>query len=748
MTKQRNNLMPSTGLRLVMPLCAGLAGGLLPEASRAQSADTSQIEEIVVTAQKTDSTVQKTPISMTALTSADLDKSLTQSIKDLGTSVPNVSIGQTTAYAMIYIRGIGTNNVGNGSDPDVTVQLDGIYLARPVELFNDFTDVERVEVLRGPQGTLYGRNAVGGTINIISKTPSDMFSATEALTYGNYNTVQEQGYVTGPIVPDKLQFSMAFNYLHHDPYLKNLDPAGNDLQNANHGGIHGQLQWEPSANVTATTRFDWMLLGENPASFSVPNGSIPEAPLANSLVGANNFKVAQNTPDYQSEAGGGISEDINATINQHWSLRSLTAFRENHLHQAFDGDNTEIPASTFNQADKENQATQEFDLNWHYNRFKGVTGIYYFHEYISTFVNQSLAPAAGYPGSPPVALSFQATPVTNAGAGAAFTQGTFDLTDHLSFTAGLRYTIESKTLHQNFTVFEDGPPPVTLPTYPFIGHTTRKFYGATPKFGLDWQVTPSDLLYFSATKGYKSGGMNFAATTPSAESFSPETIWSYEIGAKTDWFDKRLRFNLAGFLYDYKKLQVQTELSPGVLSIGNAATATGKGVEAEITAKPAPEWRITFNATALSAKYSSFPDAVVASGETSYLVGNPNYNAATGTFNAAGKSLNQAPKFTAFVAAERDWDIHAGTISARAEYSWTGRVFYDPTNIEALSQGAYGIVNAFLGFDTVDGKWTAQLYGKNLTDKEYFVTMAAEGAFPSGLVGSPRTFGARLGYHF
>jgi len=419
--------MPSTGLRLVMPLCAGLAGGLLPEAARAQSADTSQLEEVVVTAQKTGSTVQKTPISMTALTSADLDKSLTQSIKDLGTSVPNVSIGQTTAYAMIYIRGIGTNNVGNGSDPDVTVQLDGIYLARPVELFNDFTDVERVEVLRGPQGTLYGRNAVGGTINIISKTPSDKFSATEALTYGNYNTVQEQAYVTGPIVPDKLQFSVAFNYLHHDPYLKNLDPAGNDLQNANHGGIHGQLQWEPSANVTATTRFDWMLLGENPASFSVPNGSIPEAPLANSLVGAKNFKVAQNTPDYQSEAGGGISEDINATINQHWSLRSLTAFRENHLHQAFDGDNTEIAASTFNQTDKENQATQEFDLNWRYNRFKGVTGVYYFREYISTFINQSLAPAAGYPGSPPAALSFQATPVTNADAGAAFctTAGTW-----------------------------------------------------------------------------------------------------------------------------------------------------------------------------------------------------------------------------------------------------------------------------------------------------------------------------------
>src|SRR5580704_16111996 len=164
------------------------------------------IEEIIVTAQKTGAqSIQQTPLAMSAFSADDLSSN----IKDLSAYSPNVNIGETNTNAMIYIRGIGTNNVFWSSDPDVTVQLDGIYLARPEVLFNDFLDVDRVEVLRGPQGTLYGRNAVGGTINIISKAPGDEFHAEEVLTGGNYGTVQEQGYVSGPLIRDKLQGSIS-----------------------------------------------------------------------------------------------------------------------------------------------------------------------------------------------------------------------------------------------------------------------------------------------------------------------------------------------------------------------------------------------------------------------------------------------------------------------------------------------------------------------------------------------------------
>jgi iron complex outermembrane receptor protein len=708
------------------------------------------IEEIIVTAQKTGAqSIQQTPLAMSAFSADDLSRTLSNNIKDLSAYSPNVNIGETNTNAMIYIRGIGTNNVFWSSDPDVTVQLDGIYLARPEVLFNDFLDVDRVEVLRGPQGTLYGRNAVGGTINIISKKPSDTFSVDEILTYGNYNNFQEQAYVTGPIVPGQLQVSVAFNYLHRDAYVKNINPAGNSIDDADHTGVHAQLRWEPIGNVTATTRFDLMELSEVPNTFAIPTTTFPGATLSNSIVGNNDFRTAMNSSQYWRQHDRGVSEDIEATLDSHWTLRSLTGYRVHHSDTGVDSDSTDLNLSFAPMHFSENEKSQELNASWHYSAFKGVVGVYYFHE-ADTTVTAPLFPQGNPALGTRAPVSFSASAKVDTDAEAGFAQGSYQLMDALSFTAGVRYTAEQKSFNEYDTGFGVVSPPKPL-TPAFSLQEKRDFRGTTPKVGLEWQVTPADLLYLSATRGYKSGGF-FPTQSPTSTlgtTYNPETIWSYEVGAKTDWLDRHLRVNLDGFLYHYSNLQVTSLLRPGFSSIANAASASVKGAELEIRAKPLPHWQITANGTYLYATYSSFPNASPPTTLYPYLVGDPQYNPITHTVNAAGNYLDQAPRFTAFLAAERDWSFNFGSMFARAEYSWTDRAYYDPSNLKVFSQGPYGLVNSFVGFNSTDGRWSAELYGKNLANKEYFITMAGNGgAILAGLAGAPRTYGVSARYHF
>jgi iron complex outermembrane recepter protein len=753
MDHDARGLLSSHKFGITQFLCAAFGGVLflMPlQPAAADSPSSNDLEEIVVTAQKTGATsIQKTPIAMSAFSSADLKNTLTTDIKDLALETPNLSISQVGSSAAIYIRGVGTNNIFAGSDPDVTTQVDGVYMARPNEQFNDFLDVDRIEVLRGPQGTLYGRNAVGGTINIISLQPSDTFVGQQELTVGNFAMVQEQAYVSGPLIPGTLQASLAVNYLRHDAYQQNIASGGNDIDNANHGGLRGQLRWEPIEGVDATTRFDWTSARENVESDGNLLAPVANAPLANSVIGSNS-KVALGLPQHGTTNDWGISEDINWQLNANLRLKSITAYRNNHFDELIDTDATELHFNSIIEDELERETTQEFDLQANYTNFEGVSGLYYFHDTDQALAYLSETPSPLVASSPPGPFTVIATPAIRSDAEAAFVQGTYHVTPTVGVTVGYRYTLEEKHLDQDFSKFITFPSgPFEIPGFPFILHVSRDFHGSTPKFGIDWDVTNDAMLYFSITRGYKSGGLNYAATSLVAASFEPETITSYEIGAKTQWFDHRLRLNLTGFFYDYKNLQVESLVSPAIIAIGNAATATAKGLEAEITVKPTPNWQLTSNLTLLDATYSSFPDAAVASGLVSYVASLPQYNAAAGTFNASGKRLSSAPRVTTFLAAQRSWDLNGGgAIYARAEYYWQDRVYYDPTNVAVQSQGPYGLVNAFVGYNTANGLWRIQLWGKNLADKSYIIGAAANGLGPDGLVAPPRTFGVRLTRNF
>ena len=721
-----------------------VSAGQIPNAPVTNDASTqgtpsSGLGEIVVTATKSGATqLQRTPLAISAFSASQLAQSGISNVKDLVQYAPNLNLSQNSVNAEIYIRGVGSNNVYAGSDPDVTVQVDGVYIARPSAQFGDYLDVERLEVLRGPQGTLYGRNAAGGTINVISRTPTDRFTAEEQLTLGNYALVHEQGLISGPLVTGLAQASLSIDYVRHNGYIENRVPGAANSGNANHGTARGQLRLEPMAGVVATTRADWLEAFEHIQHNShilAPVTSNGGAPIANSTIG-HYFEEALNTPQEVRTRTGGISEDIEYTITPRLSIKSITAYRLDHYHGSLDSDATELSTSVGRVlAERENQFSQEINLSGKAGILGFVTGLYYFREHdANRIVADSLTSERGT--SPRI--------VTNSKA--VFAQATAHIFPTVGLTAGVRYTDETKSLDQVAigSVLATG---AVSPGFPFESTNHRRDTAVTPKFGIDWQITPSILAYVSATRGYKSGGFNYAATNVAAESFGPENLWSYEAGLKSEFFDRHLRLNLAGFHYDYKNLQVQSLLAVGISSIANAASATVNGAEAELTAKPFGGLEITANLAYLDATYGAFTRDSVPSALGPFLVGQTRYNARTATYDATGNRLNDAPRFSGLFAAQYTWPLGAGSdrsLFGRAEISFKSRQFYDPSNAEIMSQRGYRLVNLYVGYTSKTSGVGLRAFVKNAFDKGYIIGAAAQGLTPTGFVGEPRTFGLTL----
>ena len=697
------------------------------------------IPDIIVTGTKLGETaVQNTPIAISVLSGDKLALSGASNVSDLIAMTPNLSVTKTTASAQIYIRGIGSNNVFNGSDPDVTVQSDGVYIARAFGQFADFIDVDRIEVLRGPQGTLYGRNAVGGTINIISRKPTNDFSGKAQFGVGTFGMVQGQGYVNVPVVSGVLAVSLSGNYLRHDHYVENIVPSQTGTNNANRGGLRFQARFTPSDSLEMITRADWSKLHEDIEVGDHLLAPLASAPLATSLIG-DFTRTAINSPHDILQEIWGISEEVNLRLSDVFKLKSITAYRRSKYDVHLDTDATELSTNIGGQAEVSRQFTQELNLNMNTHAFDGVFGLYYFHEQEKSLVFSMLPP-------PGPNFKNQVNPTARATSYAAFAQGTLHVTSTLNLTAGIRYTHDHKEVDQLYTRTSLATGAM-LPGFPFIDTASRTFEAFTPKFGIDFKVMPNVMFYASATRGFKSGGTNYAALTTAALSFNPEKIWAYEAGIKSDWFDRRLRINITAFKYDYSDLQVQQLVGPGDTRITNAANAKIKGLEIETVAKPFDWLVLTANYSYLDAKYLSYTNANISTSLLPYLVGDPHKNA-DGSYNASGNRLNAAPTDTFSASAQINQPLWGGTAYLRGEYYWQSRIYFDPTNVAIMSQGAYDLVNLGVGWNSTASGWGVQLLAKNVTQRRYYATVTAISTPPGGQAAPPRTIQLQISKSF
>lgn len=708
-------------------LLAGAA--LLPMHALAQAPEQATdtkaggLTDIVVTARKTEERLQDVPVAVTALGSEQLEARSMADLRDVGRFTPNVyfsNIGSASPHqAAVFIRGIGQAEGMITGDPGVGLYVDGVYYGRSQGGIMDLLDLDRVEVLRGPQGTLFGKNTIGGAINVVSRAPVGDGSGQVSLTVGNYKRLEAGGAIDLGLAEG---LSLKVSGLSRN--------RGCLYNRASDGACYGDisiqsgrafLRYKPEGAFTADLIVDVThsrqhalphgIIAYNPNAAGIQDynaqvlaGTAPGPQLLNTnpeIASSNPYATEGTLPtDATLEAFGSslhLQYDLGGAV-----LHSISAFRKVSARSVENSDGSraeyaEVPSFT-----KAKQFTQELRLDGSTldGRLDYVAGLYYFWEKGSTFesvlapyVFGGLGGAKGWEhDNRQVSKSY-----------AAFLHSSFAITDSLRLTADIRYTKDRKR-------FTGGRKSVTSPTFDQVPlTTTTASWGVwTPKFGLDYKVTPDLLVYASASRGYRSGGFNGRAESVLAVStpYNPEYVWSYEAGIKSQFLDNRVRLNLAAFTSDYKDRQ-QTILRfiPGTTTfapiVANAANARVKGFEAELTALLTPRFLIEGNVGYTDAKFTKVDPSV--------------------TDITLNSVVTFVPKWTASAAAQ--YTIPAaglnGEIIARVDYSFRDKVSFNPTPTIYNTQGAISLVNARLGYKSDDGAWDIALYGRNLTNKRY-----------------------------
>lgn len=711
--------------RVTLPLagssCAMVLGGLT-SAAYAQQDMSIKLEEIVVTATKTGETaLQRTPMAITAMSGDTIAESGIGNVRDLAPFVPNLQVAENTGQAQVYIRGIGTNQVTAGADPSSTVHVDGIYIARPASYFLSFLDVERIEVLRGPQGTLYGRNSVGGTINVISRKPDNNLRIGVRGEVGNYDRRQIEGYLSGPLVDDRVAASVSVMSSSHDPYRKNIVPGGAGIDDEDVVAGRAQLRFTPSDAVDVVLRGDWLKDDSTIVGFQKllePRGSLVDSVLGDF------GRVALDAEQYSHRRIAGASLDATFHLSDHLQLRSLTGWRELDWDLAIDSDASDASVLQTVLTNKQDQISTELNLAGDYDRFRFVAGLYYFQEDDT----QPIKVRSFVPGT-----ESRSYPVVDTESWAVFGQLTYDLTDTLSATIGVRYTEEDKHFVQNAGTYSMATD--TIVGSPVAYERVGRYRATTPKLGLEWQAASNAFVYASATRGFKSGGFVNSSRNPE-QGFAPEYLWSYEAGVKTDWFNNRLRVNASAFYYDYEDLQVLFFLSPGVTDTRNAATASIYGLELEVQAVPTPNLNVGFALGLLNAEYDDFKSAPRRGNQS--------------VFDASGQKLNAAPRLAFSGHAEYEWPLFSQwSAFVRAEASFKDQQFFTPENLDLESQDAYWLLQGAVGLRDAYGRWTVSAWGRNLLDEDYVTTTASFAAGRvAGRPGAPRTYGIGFNYRY
>jgi iron complex outermembrane receptor protein len=769
----------------------GLAILALTPAAYAQSASEG-IGEVVVTATKAGVTnLQKTPISVSVVGGGDLKESQVVTLKDLPTVVSALKIDTNSQSTIVRIRGIGGGGFG---DSDVSIYMDGVYLSRnSIALQSNFNDLDRVEVVKGPQGTLFGRNSVGGALNFISKRPSDTFTMQNTLVVGNYNLIDEAFSISGPLA-ENFKGSLSAGYVNHAGYIDNIIPGKPDIYTANRSNVRAQLEWQVAPNLVSLTRADYIYTDEAWSTNQtllvrtddprITAASRFSAPLANSTVG-DLSKIASDLTPRQREQSYGINNETVWTINDNLSLNNLIAYRtDKSVSFTTANDGTEYYAADSGSQYRQHQFSEEINLVHNFGPLNGVAGLYFFQEYSDQITNSTSAgrnPARTGAGT----RLFQDTRQPQISKAAFFSE-TYHIVPTVGITLGARYTEEVKRWDGINTQWVYDPGAANngaLSTsnatadFPFIrGYgsnkpwLSKKLNALTPKISVDWQITDSAMVYASAAKGFRSGGfansarkdtptgtLTPAITTPVKADYGSEKIKAYEVGAKTDWFDKRLRFNIAYFVNDWTDLQVGVLVAPSVAITSNAASARTSGFDIDVTAKPLDGLTLTASATLMpDAKYVDYanaspPSGIILNNILASSPVDPRYKT-TGplgpVYDASGKRLTSAPETTVLLSAQKDFELPGGDeLYVRGEYNYTSVTYYEVSNSPLASRPAYSLYNAQIGYNLAGGHWQMALWGRNLADEQY-VNYINPGTGITASVGVPRTFGVRLNYTY
>ena len=754
---------------------AGAASAQTQDAAQAAPAAEAQapeagnegISEIIVTAQRRTESVQNSSLSLAVVGGEQVTSSGLTQPEGLSRLVPNLQIG-SFVFSRIYLRGVGDNTVNGFAQSAVAFNVDNVHVARATQFAGNFYDVARIEVLKGPQGTLYGRNASAGVINVITNEPGREFGGSLLVNVGNYDLFQVQGALNLPI-SDTLAVRGAFNLVRRDGYLE--DGYNDDRQQS--GRI--RLLWRPNADISLGLRADYTHTGgQGQASvvFPTPNGVDPWMAASGDLV--RSYQIATGAP--RVPADGFVDNDyasVSAELNANLGFAELTVIPA-YRWQDFEFFSSTAGTLNFGERDRVNQHSLEVRLAKNTERFNLVVGGFYFHEVTRADGRIEQGARLGATTGFSAIRTFYRAPTE---AIAAFADGRVSITDGFRLLAGIRYTDETRGLFGQTTTYAniasvplcpaDILPSTPNPTYIYClrarADNEVKNDAVTWRVGAELDLAPQSMAYFRVDRGFKSGGI-FSGAAPGND-YRPEFLTSYAGGIRNRFFDNRLQVNVEGFYWDYTDYQFTfvnfDERGVSALVTRNVGAARIYGGSIDVVWRPTRHDQVTFNVEHLNARFTSFvyttPQAADPNRECAPLgvvgqvtpPGRPPVNLFG--FNCAGASLPRAPRWTMRGGWNHEFPLANGAaIIADADAQYSSSYKLDLTKVAFLTQDPFVLLNAQLTYRSADERWSITAWMRNITNEAVYNDARRYGStnFAGADIRPPRTFGVRGTFNF
>ena len=703
------------------------------------------IEEVVVTAQKRESNLQDTALAISAFTGESMEYKGINDISGLQSEIPNFHVGREQDGFRLALRGIGLQGTSSISDPGVAFYVDGFYIPRPAGGSSIFFDANRVEVLRGPQGTLYGRNATGGVVNVISNEPGSEFEGRAGVSFGARDLIEVRGMVNIPL-NDTVATRFAAVHTQQDGYHKNTSTApGTEDYYGSDGdtSFRGQLLFEDLNGFDVLLSANYSELDGTGVPYVFLERNIGGPPPTQALVAT----VGPEDPDPLVSNNDNPAfldiESLITFIRIQKSFNKMDAFlqagyfsQDTHTIQDFDG--SEVPISVFEKQQDNEAYSVEFRLSSNDdNRLRWLLGAYYFSEetFIFRGVNLNGLARGNFISLPDFLLDEFGNSDTVAGFGSA----TYDITGTLRLIAGLRYTRDQKDgaliNDSNFGL----PTRTPLPNDMF--DADESFNRLTWKGGLEWDVLESALAYMNISSGYKAGGFN---ATSNGQPYNEETVLAYEGGIKSNPFGGRAQINADVFYYEYDDMQLSTLTTiagaPGQL-VSNAAEATIYGVEFDTKFEITGSLLLSLAYSYINAEFDE------------YLNTDPR-NPGAGQLDLSGNRLPFVPEHTFSAGLQYEWNLGGmGSVLAAAGTTWHDELFMREYNLRDIDeQGSNTKTDITVSYFPVNSGLSITAYATNLENNaelaNVYISPGFIGTSATAQYTVPRSYGIRLDYSF
>lgn len=730
--------MRRTWTQLASVLCAALAApaAVAGVAAPAPPGSATDLDEVIVTARRREEILRQVPQAITAIDGDELESRGAKDISALGEVTPNLTIypGRTfNATVIAYIRGIGQFDSIWGVEPGVGIYLDDVHLARPQGALLDILDVERIEVLRGPQGTLYGRNTLGGAIKYVTRAPSAGFGGQFALTAGDYGQRDAKAVLNLPLA-QTLHARMAVAKFERDGYGRNLfTGAHTAARDAAVGRVNAV--WNVTGDVEARFAYD---------RYRDRSGPPPARRLAilprrldpgQTPLDPGRYDVRSDAPEVLTLDNEGASATVDWTIDPDWRLRSVSAWRQGDSYSVLDMESSSLPLWTLTRVFRERQVSQEFQLHRQGDGSYFVAGLYLFdgsesgdgRNVTTVFGLTPYSGARGTVGTRSIA---------------AYADWTRDIGARWQLDAGLRYTVERKSATAYNGFYTDATYTMLTPLPPYFGRPSADFtdsetYGApTPSLAVTWHPSDNAMLYAKASRGFKGGSYNVRANTitapGSAHPLDAETVTALELGTKASWHDGRLSLGANVFRNDYRDIQLSVTtvntLGEVFPDFRNAGSGTSQGAELE--------WRAQLHRNLSWAGFVGYLDTHY----DEYID--------RGVDVASSRVFPNAPRWTAGNSLVADIPIAAGaSLRARIDGRYQSEVRSTTDTTPLLVQPGYALWNASLSWVLPGGQWELTLRVDNLGDSSYLTSgFTYPFGITTGYYGPPRTNSLTLAY--